>query len=381
MKHLRKFLTLFLIMCPLFMLAQSHDFEIKNFQENMTDLSAISSSVKDINGKPTALIRFAVRDMQFEFDANLGIVKQEKKTGEVWLYVPSGTKRLTISHPHLGVIRGYKIPLSVKGKNTYDAEIEITNKEYLQTLYATTETAVADVAEVPEVAEESLNTDSTLVETPDSIFSQPLDVLFNDSLDIINDSVRLDSISDSAKVHKPLIVDIYAGVGFNAICLMGPSIAVGANINNIHVEASFTFGIDKVENIGVNYTARDNNGFLGEVNDYSCNRFALRAGYMLAASKSFFITPHAGVAFNMINGSNKMKGNNNNQFGSITQMSAFIGLSLDIKLSKTVYLYATPQYHFLAGANNAYKVIKEADSKIKSWCEGLGINVGIKLHF
>lgn len=378
MNHLRQFLISFLIMCPLFMLAQSHDFEIKNFQENLTDLSAISSSVRDINGKPTALIRFAVRDAQFEFDANLGIVKQEKKTGEVWLFVPSGTKRLTISHPLLGVIRGYKIPLSIKGKNTYDAEIEITNKEYLQSLFASTE---KEVAEVSKVAEESVNEDTTKVESSDSIFSQPLEVLFNNSLDIINDSVSVESITDSAKINKPLKVDIYAGVGFNAICLMGPSIAVGANINNIHVEASFTLGIDKVENIGVNYTEKGNSGFLGEVNDYNCNRFAIRAGTMFAASKSLFITPHAGVAFNMINGSNKLKGNKNNQFGSITQMSAFLGLSLDLKLSKTVYIYATPQYYFLAGANNAYKVIKEADSKIKSWCEGLGINVGIKFHF
>ena len=90
-------------------MSQSQDFWISDFHKNMTDLSAISSNVKDVNGNPTALIRFAVRDSKFVFNANLGIVKQEKKTGEVWLFVPVGTKRLTISHPYLGILRGFEI--------------------------------------------------------------------------------------------------------------------------------------------------------------------------------------------------------------------------------------------------------------------------------
>jgi len=377
MKHLRKFLTLFLIMCPLFMLAQSHDFEIKNFQENMTDLSAISSSVKDINGKPTALIRFAVRDMQFEFDANLGIVKQEKKTGEVWLYVPSGTKRLTISHPHLGVLRGYKIPLSIKGKNTYDAEIEITNKEYLQTLYVSNQTEVSEL----NVSEDVEAPDSINSQTPDSIFTQPLEALFNDSLDIIKDSISVDSIPTAKNATASHKVNVYAGVGFNAISIMGPAISLGIGYHNIHLEASFTLGLEKAENIGINYTETNSRGFLGEAYDYSCNRLAIRAGYALKASKNFFITPQLGVAFNMISGDSKRKSANNSQFNSITQMSASVGLNFDLQIGKRISLYASPQYYFPAGSNDAYKIIKEADNKIKSWCEGLGINVGIKFHF
>jgi hypothetical protein len=201
----------------------------------MTDLSAISSSVKDINGNPTALIRFSVRDTQFEFDANLGIVKQEKKTGEVWLFVPTGTKRLTISHPHLGILRGYKIPLSIMGKNTYDAEIEITNKDYLQSLYTSTEAVSApnDLDDIQALDSAIVQTtDSAIVQTPDSAVSRPLEILFNDSLDIIKDAVSIDSISTNKKVTSPHGVDIYAGLGFNAISIMGPAISLGINFKH-----------------------------------------------------------------------------------------------------------------------------------------------------
>ena len=377
-------------MCPLLVQAQSHDFEIKNFQENVTDLSAISSLVNDINGKPTALIRFSVRDPLFEFDANLGIVKQEKKTGEVWLYVPSGTKRLNISHPHLGVLRGYKIPISVEGKCTYDAEIEITNTLYLQSLYTNyNESVIPPAAIITLTPEDSLRQtdmqDDVLIDNLDNKMDS---VIVKDSIDIIKvsgdqnkDSVKTDSVPLKSIFQTPHRIDVYAGVGFNALSLMGPSIALGVNYYNINVEANFVYGLEKVENIGINYALNSSEGFLGEVYDYTCSRLSIRAGYVVLSSRSFMITPMAGIAFNMINGDQKIKNNKQDQFSSITQMSAFVGLTLDLKLGKTMHLYVAPQYYFPVGTNNAYKVIKEVDNKIKNWCEGFGFNAGIKLHF
>lgn len=124
------FLVLLLI-SPLLMLAQSPDFEVRNFHENTTDLSAATSQVKDLNGVTAALVRFAVRDTLFQFETNLGILKQENKTGEVLLYVPHGTKKLTIRHPYLGILRDYLFPVAIKSKTTYDTEVTITNLDYL----------------------------------------------------------------------------------------------------------------------------------------------------------------------------------------------------------------------------------------------------------
>ena len=109
-------------------MGQKADFEIRNFCERTTDLSAINSDYIDLNGNPAALIRFTVRDSQFEFEANWGIFAQENKTGEVYLYVPQDTKRLTIRHPRLGVLKDYEIPVKIRSKMTYGADIVITEK-------------------------------------------------------------------------------------------------------------------------------------------------------------------------------------------------------------------------------------------------------------
>ena len=116
-------------------MAQKADFEIQNFRESMTDLSAATSDIKDLNGQPAALIRFSVRDSSFAINANNGIIKQEQKTGEIWLYVPVGTKRLNISHPVLGIIRSYQIGIAIESKCTYDADIVITNDKYMESLF------------------------------------------------------------------------------------------------------------------------------------------------------------------------------------------------------------------------------------------------------
>ena len=41
------------------------------------------------------------------FSTPLGIVKRIDKVGEIWLYVPRGTRKITIKHPQLGVLRDY----------------------------------------------------------------------------------------------------------------------------------------------------------------------------------------------------------------------------------------------------------------------------------
>ena len=116
----------FFLLWPLLIMGQSHDFMVQDFHENTTDLSAATSGIIDKNGVPGILIRFAVRDPQFEVEGNLGNLAVEQKTGELWVYVPQGTKRLDIRHPRLGIIRGYEIPIKLKAKTTYDAEIVAT---------------------------------------------------------------------------------------------------------------------------------------------------------------------------------------------------------------------------------------------------------------
>lgn len=114
------------------MAVQAQDFKITKFEENLLDLTAARADVKDNNGDPCALIKFSVRDLDFEYEPNMGVVKKEQHVGETWLFVPSGTKRLTIRHPQLGILRDYVIPVSIEKKVVYEAELQITDEEYLR---------------------------------------------------------------------------------------------------------------------------------------------------------------------------------------------------------------------------------------------------------
>ena len=110
----------------------AQEFRISKFEENLFSLAAVTSNVKDLNGDVCALLRFSVRDDQFEIEPNLGVVQMEIKSGEIWLYVPYQTKQLTIKHPKLGVLRDYVIPVKLQQKQDYDVEIEITNEDFLR---------------------------------------------------------------------------------------------------------------------------------------------------------------------------------------------------------------------------------------------------------
>jgi len=84
------------------------------------------TSRTDINGETAALIRIVTTAQGFNFEGGiLGIVGSEQKTGEVWLYVPRYTQRLTIKHPTFGVLRDYAYPITIEGGRTYEMLLDI----------------------------------------------------------------------------------------------------------------------------------------------------------------------------------------------------------------------------------------------------------------
>lgn len=74
----------------------------------------------DQNGEVAALIKIVTPMTGFSFSAGaLGIVGTEQKEGEVWLYVPRHSQRLTITHRTFGELRNYVYPFTVEGGRTY----------------------------------------------------------------------------------------------------------------------------------------------------------------------------------------------------------------------------------------------------------------------
>ena len=110
--------------------AQNPEISVASFRELETDLTAniAGTSKIDQNGQTAALIKVVTTERGFNFDAGvLGIVATEQKSGEIWVYVPDGVRFLTISHPQLGILRSYPLPMQVKSGKTYELVL-ITGK-------------------------------------------------------------------------------------------------------------------------------------------------------------------------------------------------------------------------------------------------------------
>lgn len=104
---------------------KAQDIKVTKFERNYTSLIGSMDAVYDISGEACAVIRFFVRDMDYEIEPNLGALKQEVKTGEIRLWVPIGTKRLTIRHQGTMPLYGYELPVTLEPKVTYDVYLEM----------------------------------------------------------------------------------------------------------------------------------------------------------------------------------------------------------------------------------------------------------------
>lgn len=114
------FTILILFACSL--LTHAQELSVKSFSLAETDLTAMTqgSMIKDQNGNPCALIKLETTIDGFTFDVGvLGVREVKRVAGEIWIYVPFGIRKITLSHPQLGVIRDYLFPCSIDKGRTY----------------------------------------------------------------------------------------------------------------------------------------------------------------------------------------------------------------------------------------------------------------------
>ncbi len=150
-----KQILLFPILLLLCLFAQAQQIAVKSFRHLENDLDARAYYPKeDKNGEKAAIIKIVTTETGFEFDAgSIGIVDAVQKTSEVWLYVPRGSKAVTIKHAKLGLLRNYAYPQAIGAGEVYEmvlttGKVVTTIEEPVietQWLLITTEPAGADV--------------------------------------------------------------------------------------------------------------------------------------------------------------------------------------------------------------------------------------------
>jgi len=116
----RTLLICFLLSCAV--MVQAQNIVVQSFRLDESDLTANTAGtiVMDQNGQKCALIKVETSETGFAFDTGtLGVSKTEQHVGEIWVYVPEGVKRITISHQQLGVLRDYDLGQTLKRAKTY----------------------------------------------------------------------------------------------------------------------------------------------------------------------------------------------------------------------------------------------------------------------
>ena len=115
------FIIFFLIFGSIILRAQN--ISVTSFSPLPNDLTANTNGteVRDQNGEKTALIKVVTTQTGFTFEGGaLGICATKQKNGEIWVYVPQKSKKITILHQSLGVLRDYSFPCAIEAARTYE---------------------------------------------------------------------------------------------------------------------------------------------------------------------------------------------------------------------------------------------------------------------
>ena len=118
---MKRYLVLFLGLV-IGLMAKGQSLSVASFKLIENDLTAIThgTEVKDQNGHTCALIKVETTQTGFTFDVGMmGVMKTEQHTGEIWVYVPFGVKKITIQHQQFGTLRDYYFPCSIEQGKTY----------------------------------------------------------------------------------------------------------------------------------------------------------------------------------------------------------------------------------------------------------------------
>ena len=114
--------TLLFILLSLCIFSFAQSMSVKSFKALTTDMTASSINGKriDQNGEVAALIKIETSQTGFIFEGGtLGIVDTKQETGEIWVWVPRGLRKITIKHQQLGILRDYIFPVPIEAERTY----------------------------------------------------------------------------------------------------------------------------------------------------------------------------------------------------------------------------------------------------------------------
>lgn len=327
---------------------QAQDIEIREFRQNVTSLIGSVNPVYDNTGQACAVIRFSVRDTTFVVEGNLGVVKRMSQLGEILVYVPATTKRLTIRHEGLLPLRNYEIPVKLDPKKTYDA--------YLLAMTAPRQQTKPAERAVPQIR----TNENATVGTATSGKEQQ--------------ARTSGQKKQGAKVGvRPMI-----GLGFQALAMMGPSLSVGAAIGHHQIELSGALGLKKSDELHL----YDSDHNLIATRQYTPTKIQFRYGYEISVAKGIdlTLTPMIGGSLNIFNSQSE-----DNEYREYFKRASSFSLTPAVRVSylvgKNIAIHMTPEFALGLYKSANCKVISNSNKNFKKWTDGFNLSLGVNYIF
>lgn len=331
--------TVLLLVCSS---TQAQDIEIREFRQNVTSLIGSVNPVYDNTDQACAVIRFFVRDTTFVVEGNMGVMKRISQLGEIMVYVPAATKRLTVRHEGLLPLR-YELPSKLEPKKTYDA--------YLLAL------------KTPQRQENSYQQSNTthVRTTPGKNMGKP--------------DRRLKESETKAGI-RPMI-----GLGYQIMALFGPTISVGVNMNHHLIELSGVIGLKKSDELHL-YDSDQN---LIATRQYAPLKVQLRYGYEfsvanIAKDVNLSIAPMVGGSLNVFNSKTEVN-EYREYFKRASSVSLTPGVRASVQVGDHLLVHMTPEFALGVYKSDNCKVISNSNKNFKKWTDGFNLSLGINYIF
>lgn len=101
---------------------RAQNISVVQFRSAPNDFSAAAQETRrlDPDGNACALIKIDTHQAGFSFDAGASCISDiiYAEPG-IWLYLPSGTRKLTIAHKQFGSLCGWQFPINIEPAHTY----------------------------------------------------------------------------------------------------------------------------------------------------------------------------------------------------------------------------------------------------------------------
>lgn len=360
-------ICLLLTLCAGRVVAQEQDIRLRGFSHVPTDLTGSMRAIVDNAGEPCATILFNVRDTAFIVEGNLGVLKRETGIGEIRVWVPVGTKRLTIKHEGMFPLRGYELPIRLKPKSSYHVY-----------LWATI--GVDEPKPLESVDDEPILSPNVVEEQ-----KMPIDDVYEQISSIVDEKATPHLVEESVTMstgrelqsERNSETNVYLSAGCDVLSLIGPSFFLRFNANHFITELGGTYGLKKSDKLYFYSSEKLLAGY-----QYHEMKGQIRLGYEIKIAKWFAITPLVGGVLNVLMGESIKTLGNTDDYRKASSLAGSMTVQFALWISDIFGLYASPEYNNLpVYKSNNYKLIADGNEIIKKWGEGFGVNVGIMIRF